>query len=411
MSLLIVLIPPRERLQAGDRPLPARSAAEFSYVTSSDGLAVTSHGRCAPALLPKATSVVAVLADSDVSWQRIVLPRAPAARLRAALIGVLEEALLDDAESMHFALAPDAVAGQPAWVAAMHREWLQAHITTLEKSGIPVERILPSSWPDKPALGHFAEAQGADTDAPLSLTWSDGDGVLCLRLHGGMARSLLTQWNQDDTHWSATPAAAADAEQWLGAPVQVSGSEERALLAARSLWNLRQFDLAARHRGMLALRDGLRQFWSAEWRPVRWGIAALVLMQVVGLNLWAWHQQGEMRARRLAMGELLKIAHPQVRAVLDAPVQMQRETELLRTAAGKPGDNDLEPLLYAAASAWPDGMAPAASLRFEPGRLSFSAGAWSTPQIEQFRNQLKPAGYAVETSNGAITVSRAAAAS
>ena len=39
--------------------------------------------------------------------------------------------------------------------------------------------------------------------------------------------------------------------------------------------------------------------------------------------------------------------------MLDAPVQMRRETEALRAAAGKAGDTDLEPMLQAAASAWP----------------------------------------------------------
>ena len=60
------------------------------------GLSLESQGHCAAALLPRATMVVAALADADVSWHRIILPRAPAARLRAALQGVLEEAVLDE---------------------------------------------------------------------------------------------------------------------------------------------------------------------------------------------------------------------------------------------------------------------------------------------------------------------------
>ena len=45
------------------------------------------------------------------------------------------------------------------------------------------------------------------------------------------------------------------------------------------------------------------------------------------------------------------LTHPQVRAVLDAPLQMARENDLLRASAGRPGDTDLEPLLQAAATA------------------------------------------------------------
>ncbi|MFN6993041.1 MAG: type II secretion system protein GspL [Aquincola tertiaricarbonis] len=407
MSILVVKIPPRDRLQPGRAEPVERTASEYAYVLSSDGLAVSGAGRCAPALLPKADTVVAVLADTDVSWQRITLPRAPAARLRAALVGVLEEALLEDAEALHLAVAPGAAAGQPTWIAAMPRAWLALHLATLETAGLSVERVLPAAWPDEAALGHLAEPLQGDADAAPVLTWADADGVLTLGLNGGLARQMLPQWQATAARWSATPGAAGAAEQWLGAPVQVLSDDERALQAVRSRWNLRQFDLAPRHRGMQAVREAWRRFMSPAFRPVRWGLASLVVVQIVGLNLWAWHERGEIESRRLAMLQVLRTAHPQVRAVLDAPLQMARETEQLRVAAGKPGETDLEGLLNVAASAWPVGAAPAASLRFEPGRLSFTALDWGPQQIEEFRGQLRPAGWQVEESAGTLTVSRA----
>jgi len=177
--------------------------------------------------------------------------------------------------------------------------------------------------------------------------------------------------------------------------------------ATRSLWNLRQFDLAARHRGARALRDAWLRFLSPGWRPVRWGIAGFVLLNLVGLNLWAWHQRGAITAKQQAMVELLRTTHPKVRAVIDPPVQMQRETETLRAMAGKPGDSDIEALLAAAASAWPAGRPPADTVRFEPGRLTVSATGWTPEQVAQFRNQLKPGGWQVEFDAGRIVVSRA----
>lgn len=407
MSILVVKIPPRDRLQPGRAEPVERSASEYAYVLSSDGLAVSGAGRCAPALLPKADTVLAVLGDTDVSWQRITLPRAPAARLRAALVGVLEEALLEDAEALHLAVAPAAAAGQPTWIAAMPRTWLAMHLAALETAGRSVERVLPSAWPDEAALGHFDEAPQAGPDAAPVLTWADADGVLTVGLNGGLARQMLPQWQGTAARWSATPAVAHAAEQWLGAPVQVLSDDERALQAVRSRWNLRQFELAPRHRGMQAVREAFRRFMSPGFRPARWGLAALVVVQIVGLNLWAWHERGEIESRRLAMLQVLRSAHPQVRAVLDAPLQMSRETETLRVAAGKPGENDLEGLLNVAASAWPVGAAPAASLRFEPGRLSFTALDWGPQQIEEFRGQLRPAGWQVEEASGTLTVSRA----
>ena len=101
MSHLVVQIPQRQRLRSsavGVEPESSGLAAEYSYVMSPDGLAIQSQGRCAAALLPKAGTVIAVLTDADVSWHRINLPKAPASRLRAALGGVLEDALLEDAD-------------------------------------------------------------------------------------------------------------------------------------------------------------------------------------------------------------------------------------------------------------------------------------------------------------------------
>jgi general secretion pathway protein L len=380
-------------------------------VLSPDGLAVGSEGRAPATGLPRADSVVAVLPDASVGWHRITLPKAPASRLRAVLAGLLEEALLEDTESTHFALAPGATANQPAWVAAVNRPWLAEHLRVLEAAHRSVERVVPSSWPDEVPLGHFAElpgTAGAGTDR-MTLVWSDAEGVACIALQGTLARAMLPQQTSKPARWTATPAVAAQAERWLGAAVMVLSEEQRALQSARTLWNLRQFDLAPRHRGTRALRDAWLRFLSPAWRPARWGIAAFVLLNVVGLNLYAWHQRSAMSDKQKAMTAVLQGSYPNVRSVLDAPSQMQRETEILRARAGKPGDSDLEVLLQAAASAWPPGQAPVETLRFEPGRLVLAAGGWSPQQVEQFRTQLRGAGWAVEFNAGQLTVSRAAA--
>ena len=110
------------------------------------------------------------------------------------------------------------------------------------------------------------------------------------------------------------------------------------------------------------------------------------------------------------MAKLLRDTYPQVRAVLDAPVQMRRETEALRAAAGKAGDTDLEPMLQAAASAWPSNRPAVDSLRYEPGRLTLAASGFSNEEIEQFRARLQPAGWRVDTAEGRLVLSRAALA-
>ena len=415
MSTLVVQIPQRPRLRGsagGSEPQASGLGTEYSYVMSPDGLALETQGHCAASLLPKATTVVAVLGDADVSWHRITCPKAPASRLRAALGGVLEEALLEDADDVHLALAPAATAGQPTWVGATSRRWLRGELAALEKAEVFVDRVVPMAWPDDPPIGHFAETEVEPGGAAhgIALNWAHPDGVASVRLQGGLARALVPQPAPIETRWSATPGAVAAAEQWLGAPVRVMGSGQRLLQASRSLWNLRQFELARRNRGTRALRDSARQFFSSEWRPVRIGLVALLIAQILGLNLWAWHQRDAIEAKQAAMQSLVKSTYPNVNpqdVQRDADAVMQRETQALRTLAGKPGDADLETMLQAAASAWPADRPPVDSVRFEPGKLTLSAAGWSDTQVAQFRSLLGPGGWAVESSQGRLSLSRA----
>lgn len=414
MSTLVVQLPPRPRLHKGEsatEPGSAASRPEFDYVVSPDGLAIESQGRCSAALFPRATTVIAVLADADVSWHRIVLPKAPSARLRAALTGVLEEALLEDADEVHLALEPAAIAGQPTWVAAVSQRWLRTELALFEKADVFVDRVVPMAWPDDPPIGHFAET-GVDADGAsvgIALHWAHTDGVANVRLQGGLARALVPSPPPPEARWSATPGAVAAAEQWLGAPVRVLLPGERLLQSARSLWNLRQFELARRTRGGRALSDSTRQFFSPAWRPVRWGLAGIVAAQIVGLNLWALHQRNAIGAREVAMQRLVKETYPSVNTQdvqRDAEAVMQRETQALRTFAGKPGETDLEPMLHAAAAAWPTERPPVENLRFEPGKLSLSASGWSEAQITQFRSLLRTSGWTINSSEGRLVMSR-----
>jgi general secretion pathway protein L len=416
MSLLVIQLAPRQRLRARSdgtiAPESARMTDEYAYALSPDGLVLEAQGQCAASLLPKADSVVAVLADADVSWHRITLPKAPASRMRAALVGVLEEAVLEDADLTHFAVAPDGAAGQPTWIAAIDRPWLRAELAALEQANVFVDRIVPSAWPDDPPCGHFAEtnSQHNGGEEGIALTWSHPDGVACLRLHGGLARAVVPLPAPHGTRWSATPGAASSAEQWLGTTVNVMPPAQRLLQAARTLWNLRQFDLARRNRGTRALRDAMRRFMSAEWRPVRLGLVGLIAAQVIGLNLWALHQRSAIDSKRDAVLATVKASFPKLseNEIKRAPLLvMQREADALRLAAGKPGDTDFEPLLQAAAMAWPQDQPPVENMRYENGRLSLAAKAWGEPQLEQFRSRLRPAGWQADKGDdGRVTITR-----
>lgn len=412
MSELVILLPPRPRDGA-----PAEVPADLAFVLSADGRTVSRQGRAEPAQLPRATSVVAVLPDDDVSWHRVTVPKAPPARLRAALGSVLEDRLLDDDDSVHLAVEPGVAPGHDGWVAAMPRAWLARLLAQLEGAGLVVDRVLPLSAPLSAPSNLSAGPQGgADADVhalpvaeapdnPL-LVWRGGDGVASFRLAGNLSRQRAAACSPERLRCTAHPAAAAAAEQWLGRPVAVLGDAERALQALSSPWNLRQFDLAPSHRGLQAVRAGLRQLAAPVWRPLRLGLVALLLLNLLGLNLWAWHLDQSVSDRRQSLVRLLQATHPQVRSIIDAPAQMQRETDRLRAAAGRAGPDDLEPLLAAVSSAWPDGVPAAAQLRFETGRLSVAAPAWPDAQRLAFAERVRSAGYQADPQGDQLVITR-----
>ena len=409
MAMLVILLPaPR----MADLPA-ADDTAPLAWLLSADGLGLSRQGDDIATPWPKADSVVAVVPALALAWHRLVLPKAPAGQLRAALGGVLEEQLLVDDAQAHLALAPQGLPGSPTWVAAMHKPWLQAQLARLAASGLVIDRVVPAWAPAAVAAspaGHFFSAADASGNASTWLALQDEDGALCLPLAGGLARQLQARWSARQARFTSTPAADAAAEHWLGAPVAVRTEAEIALAAARSPWNLLQFDLLPQNRGSLALGKLARQWAGPAFAMARRGVLALLLIQLLGLNVMAWQQQTALGDRRAALDALLRRAHPQVRAVLDAPLQMQRETAALRAAAGVPGDDDFEPMLAALAGAWPDGQAPVAQLRFEPGRLSLPAAGWPPALVEQLRGRLQTGGWALASAEGRLDMQRAAPA-
>ncbi len=399
MSVLAVLVPPRPRQRGAESPAAA-AVADWPWVLSVDGRSVARQGRGGPADWPAAAEVVAVLAEPDVAWLNATVPKAPAAKMPQALLGLLEDQLLDD--EVHFALAPGAAAGQPAWVAAVDRPWLAATLQALDAAGRPPARVVPLLAPGPQPQGHFVpDPDDADR---LRLAWSDARGAAWVDTDGSWARGLTAT---AEARWTAAPACAGAAEAWLGRPVAALPDGERVLQALASGWNLRQFGLVARHRGAGRLKDGWRRFLGPAWRPVHVGLAALLLLNLVGLNAWAWQQQQALDERRQAMVELLRSTHPQVRAILDAPLQMTRETDRLRAAAGQPGDDDLETLLGVAAAAWPEDEPPVAALEFAPGRLVLDIDGWDEARVAAFREQLEPAGWRVSADGTRLTLQRA----
>jgi general secretion pathway protein L len=222
-----------------------------------------------------------------------------------------------------------------------------------------------------------------------------------VRIHGAFGAQA------DTLELLAEPPVAQQAERLFQCPAQLVTPAERWLAASRSRWDLAQMALAQSSRARAARR--LAAWWrdllhAPLWRPVRWGLALLLLANLIGLNARAWHEQNDLTARRAQIAAALTAAFPQVRVVVDAPAQMARAVRQLRQATGSASPRDLEPMLAAWASVT-DAATPAA-IEYSPGQLRLTDVKLTADQVTRANERLRPQGYQLKTESAA-TVLRA----
>lgn len=385
---------------------PLGSATEWAFALTADGRNLADHGQAAAALLPQpqgaGAEVVAVVPVQALAWHRVELPKgiAPGTpRLRAALEGLLEEQLLDDTESVHLALQPGARGGDTAWVAVCDRAWLRAALQALETGGRPVTRIVPEFAPE----GSLALAAIGEPDEGRIVAAAE-DGLLALPLSSAALPLLPTV--PDDAPRFAEPAVAALAEQLLPQKWTLQQAPQRWLQSARSRWDLAQFEFASstRARALKKIATG----WSAllrapEWRPARWAAVLVLAVNLVGLNAWAWKERSSLAGKREAVQRTLRDTFPQVRTIVDAPVQMEREVALLRQQTGTASARDLDALLAALAAGLPEGRAPTA-LEYINGQLRAAGLALSDEEVRAVGTRLRGLGYTAQSEGPLLIV-------
>jgi general secretion pathway protein L len=385
MSALIVLLPPD----------PASASAEYEYVVTTDGVAADSHGSAQAALLPLprrgGTEVVAVVPAAKLSWHRVVLPKGSTAaspRLRSVLEGLLEDQLLDEPEALHFALPPQVRTGVPVWVATCDRAWLRDRMQALDAAQRPVARIVPEFAPQgEPVLYALGEPQH-----PV-LVLAGSEGVFTLPLTA-QALSLLPSL-PESTRCVAEPAVAALAEQVLQHRPELQQAPQRWLQAAQADWDLAQFEFSrsGRARAMKTIGTAWADLLAApQWRAARWGAVLLVVLNLVGLNAWAWRERAALDDKRVAMRQILTGTFPHVKVAVDPPVQMGKEVAALRQTTGTVSSRDLEAMLGALSSA-PLPQRPAAAIEYASGELRVRGIASNQDEAEPIMSALAGQGY------------------
>lgn len=436
MSKLIVSLPWHSQhsdTAASASSTPAahlRDGGELAYALANDALVLTSSGSAPLNLLPGADKTILIVPAQALSWHRVDLPKAPKARLRAVLDGLLEEHVLDDTSAMSFALSPDASSGKAAlktWVAACDKAWLKHAIASFETAGCRVTQVVPEFWPQAERSNHLAKDAAADTQLYMTGSADDAwlsrvstEGVLTVPVaskHTSSLHQFLTDF-PTDAAVVAEPAVAALTEQALARPVILRQQAAAMLQSATSTWELAQFDLALSGdgEGIKRLRRAWQTFWqSATWRPVRWGLAGLLLANLIGLNAWAWQQQRGLDAKKKQLATLLTQTFPQVKVVVEPQLQMSKELALLRQSTGAVSAQNIESILSIVSPLFTPNSTPTntpvagvnssyTAIEFIADKAVFKGLTLSGEALTLAQTKLKSAGYNISTDKTSVTV-------
>jgi general secretion pathway protein L len=362
-----------------------------------------------------AAETVALVPAHALSWHQVQLPpgtlgggllkERSAPRLRAVLEGLLEDQLLDDPTQLHFALQPQPRTDAPMWVAVCDRAWLRDAIEALTRLGRPPQRLVPEWTPDSPNGQLWVTGS---EDAPQAV-WTDAQGLHRIPLPQ-TADAGVVGWAQARDSYAlwAEPAVAALAEKALNQQPHVESHAERWQRAAQSPWDLAQLDLARRNPLIERIRRAALSFLKTDqWKPARWALVAIALVQIVGLNAYAWHTNNLLQAQRDHIRDTLVTTFPQVKVVVDAPIQMERELALLRQTRGAASAKDLESMLAALGTANP-GLLPAGgpgSVEYANGEMRVGGMTLTADQSSALDQQLRSSGLSAQA-EGAVVVIR-----
>jgi general secretion pathway protein L len=145
-----------------------------------------------------------------------------------------------------------------------------------------------------------------------------------------------------------------------------------------------------------------------QWKPARWGVILLLALNVLGLNAWAWRERSALDDKREAVRQTLTQTFPQVKVVVDAPVQMEREVAALRQRTGATSGRDLEAMLGALATSLPSPR-PISGLEYSGGELRIKGLGYSPDEARGAAVALKRQGYSATLQGDTLVIAPGAA--
>lgn len=394
MSTLIVLLPPRDPVV----PSQEWQLPELPFLLLDKSGRKERAGRAALAFLPRASTTVLIVAARDMLMLDAALPPLKGPRLKQALPNVVEDYLIQDAQTCHIALDPQPLADGKRMLAVIDRGWFRFVVEAFHAAGhrslraVPVTRCLPGPVMAEP----IAEPALAEGDAPgssesnpetvpspseplvaavLGTVAQTAPGILADATLAAPPEPALVDTGEPRVELALARGAHGEG---LAVPLSALGATLAALAGEASVT---VYELAALpggeptlageavpthgvHVGVASLsfetlaHNALAcgfdlcqfEFESRPWRldratlrrlrlPIALALAAL-LVAVVGTNVRWMMLARERDALNAQMTELLLNAFPKTTVVLDPASQMTTQLEHLRIAAGELSPDD-----------------------------------------------------------------------
>ena len=353
------------------------------------------RGSSEPRHWPAAENCELVLSADQLLTLEVKLPKGStggalgAAGAGSLLAYALEERLIGDVENEHFVTGRTSPKGQtPVWIVGRGR--LRALLAALQQIGRSPRRVL-------------SELQFVPL---VSRGWS-----VCLRAQGGFVRMGSETGFAFDAAGTGPPVAVGlalqssrkagtapdsidvycaqgvdiDATAWrtaLGIAVQRAGEYSWHVGSAVEARNFLVGEFAP---------PGERSAAVTAFRPaLTLGVLALMMYAVFSVGEWIWLDRHASKLRTEAI-EVFRAAFPQVQAIVDPSLQLQRLYDQLKRERGQLGESDFLPLVAAVSEALP-GEANYRNMSYEDGRLELTLALPDASAAERLREALSRRG-------------------
>lgn len=370
------------------------------------------RGRSEPRHWPEAEACEIILSAEQCLLLNIQLPKVGKSRLAEVIRFAVEDHLLGDGEAEHFVSGDrDADGMAPVWVIARAR--LKTLLAALNSVARLAQRacceiqLLPLAddrWSvclreTDPGDGAPARILGfARTGSEQGFAFDCGDRSTLdsppLELHLALQAAAASGKAPEAITLYLAPGSSVDvaaiAASWHAAlhlPVQAGGefAWQEQVSAANAARNLLTEEFAPPRRP----QEG--------WGPFRLaGYLALVncavfALFVLGDLAWLSYQSRNLQRQMTAT---FRGAFPQIQALVDPPLQMQRLYDQQRREQGQLGSGDFLPLL-AGTTEVAVGQGKLNKLAYEDGRLELSFIVASAAVAESLRDTMKGRGLSV----------------